>query len=193
MTTPSPLALRSASTALLVIDVQERLLAAMPDEAGKSAVARAVRLVEGAKIVGIPVMVTEQYPKGLGATVPSLKDEASAADATFHEKIEFDATENEAVRAQLLRWRADGRTAIIVAGMEAHICVYQSARGLASLGFSVHVAYDAVCSREKANVEVARSLYHYAGAWVSSSEVVLFDLVGKAGSDTFKAISKLVR
>lgn len=193
MTTPSPLSLRAATTALLVIDVQERLVAAMPEEAGKSAVARAERLVEGAKIVGIPVLVTEQYPKGLGATVPSLQEKAIAADASFHEKVEFDATENDAVRAQLLRWRADGRTAIIVAGMEAHICVYQSARGLSSLGFSVHVAYDAVCSREKANVEIAKSLYHYAGAWVSSSEVVLFDLVGKAGTDTFKAISKLVR
>lgn len=193
MTTPSPLSLRAATTALLVIDVQERLVAAMPEEAGKIAVARAERLVEGAKIVGIPVLVTEQYPKGLGATVPSLKEKALAADASFHEKVEFDATENDAVRAQLLRWRADGRTAIIVAGMEAHICVYQSARGLSSLGFSVHVAYDAVCSREKANVEIAKSLYHYAGAWVSSSEVVLFDLVGKAGTDTFKAISKLVR
>lgn len=193
MTTPSPLSLRAATTALLVIDVQERLAAAMPQEAGALAIARTERLVEGAAIVGIPTLVTEQYPKGLGGTVPTLKDKAVAAGATFLEKVEFDATENEAVRAQLLRWRADGRTAIIVAGMEAHICVYQSARGLSSLGFTVHVAYDAVCSREKANVEIAKSLYHYAGAWVSSSEVVLFDLVGKAGSETFKAISKLVR
>jgi len=193
MTTQSPLSLRAASTALLVIDVQERLAGAMPEDAGKSAIARTERLVEGAAIVGLPVLVTEQYPKGLGPTVASVRTKADEAGAAFLEKIEFDATENEAVRAHLERWRGEGRTAIIIAGMEAHICVYQTARGLASLGFSVHVAYDAVCSREKANVEIARSLYHYAGAWVSSSEVVLFDLVGKAGSDTFKAISKLVR
>lgn len=193
MTTPSPLTLSPASTGLVVIDIQERLVAAMPPESGAQAIARAERLVEGAKITGLPVLVTEQYPKGLGATVTSLKEKATGAGATFLEKVEFDATANEAVRAHLLRWRAEGRTAIVLAGMEAHICVYQTARGLASLGFSVHVAYDAVCSREKANVEVARSLYHYAGAWASSSEVVLFDLVGRAGSDTFKAISKLVR
>ncbi|MBX7194984.1 MAG: isochorismatase family protein [Sandaracinaceae bacterium] len=193
MTTPSPLSLRAATTALLVIDVQERLASAMPEEAGKSAIARTERLVEGARILGLPVLVTEQYPKGLGPTVPSLKEKLDGAGASLLEKLEFDATENEGVRAHLERWRAEGRTAIVLAGMEAHICVYQTARGLSSRGFSVHVAFDAVCSREKANVEVARSLYHYAGAWVSTSEVVLFDLVGKAGSDTFKAISKLVR
>lgn len=192
--TPAPkLALTPSSTALLVIDVQERLAAAMPEEAGASAVRRTERLLEGAKIVGIPALVTEQYPKGLGPTLPGVRAKAEEAGAAFLEKLEFDATANDAVRAHLERWRAEGRTSIVLAGMEAHICVYQTARGLASRGFSVHVAFDAVCSREKANVDVARSLYHYAGAWVSASEVVLFDLVGRAGSDTFKAISKLVR
>jgi nicotinamidase-related amidase len=192
--TPTPeLALAPSSTALLVIDVQERLAAAMPEEARASAVSRTERLLEGARIVGIPALVTEQYPKGLGPTLPGVRAKAEEAGATFVEKLEFDATANEAVRAHLERWRAEGRTAIVLAGMEAHICVYQTARGLATRGFTVHVAMDAVCSREKANVDVARSLYHYAGAWVSASEVVLFDLVGKAGSDTFKAISKLVR
>ncbi len=192
-TVPTPLSLRPSTTALLVIDVQERLVAAMPEEAGASALRRAERLLEGAKLVGLPALVTEQYPKGLGATVSSVRAKAEEAGATFLEKLEFDATENEGVRAHLERWRSEGRTAIVLAGMEAHICVYQTARGLVARGFSVHVALDAVCSREKANVEVARSLYHYAGAWTSASEVVLFDLVGKAGSDTFKAISKLVR
>jgi len=193
MTVPSPLSLRPQSTALLVIDVQERLAAAMPEEARVSAISRTERLLEGAQSVRIPALVTEPYPKGLGPTVASVRTRAEEAGATFLEKIEFDATANEGVRAHLERWRSEGRTAIVLAGMEAHICVYQTARGLSSRGFAVHVAYDAVCSREKANVEVARSLYHYAGAWVSASEVVLFDLVGKAGSDTFKAISKLVR
>jgi hypothetical protein len=139
MTTPSPLTLSPASTGLVVIDIQERLVAAMPEESGAQAIARAERLVEGAKITGLPVLVTEQYPKGLGPTVPSLKEKAVGAGATFLEKVEFDASANEGIRAQLLRWRAEGRTAIVLAGMEAHICVYQTARGLSSLGFSVHV------------------------------------------------------
>ncbi|GAB4201795.1 MAG: hydrolase [Sandaracinaceae bacterium] len=186
-------ALRPDTTALLVIDVQERLAAAMPEDAGPSAVRRTERLLDGARILGVPVLVTEQYPKGLGPTLPGVRAKAEEAGATFAEKLEFDASANDAVRAQLERWRSQGRTAIVLAGMEAHICVFQTARGLAANGFSVHVAYDAVCSREKANVEVARSLYHYAGAYLSASEVVLFDLLGKAGSDAFKAISKLVR
>lgn len=186
-------ALRPDTTALLVIDVQERLAAAMPEDAGPSAVRRTERLLDGARILGVPVLVTEQYPKGLGPTLPGVRAKAEEAGATFAEKLEFDASANDAVRAHLERWRSQGRTAIVLAGMEAHICVFQTARGLAANGFSVHVAYDAVCSREKANVEVARSLYHYAGAYLSASEVVLFDLLGKAGSDAFKAISKLVR
>jgi nicotinamidase-related amidase len=189
----APIALRPDTTALLVIDVQERLAAAMPEDAGPSAIRRAERLLEGAKILGVPALVTEQYPKGLGPTVPSVRAKADEAGATVLEKLEFDASANDGVRAHLERWRSEGRTAIVLAGMEAHICVFQTARGLAAKGFSVHVAYDAVCSREKANVELARSLYHYAGAYLSSSEVVLFDLLGKAGSDAFKAISKLVR
>ena len=193
MSATSPLTLSPSSTALVVIDVQERLVAAMPEEGAAQTIARAERLISGAKGLALPVLVTEQYPKGLGLTVGSLRDKALDAGALFLEKLEFDATANEAVRAQLLRWGAEGRTASVLAGMEAHICVYQTARGLTSLGFAVHVAFDAVCSREKANQDVARSLLHYAGAWVSSSEVVLFDLVGRAGSDTFKVISKLVR
>lgn len=193
MTSPSALRLSPASTAVLVIDVQERLAAAMPESAGARVLARCERLVEGAQALGLPVIVTEQYPKGLGQTQPSLREKAQAAGARFFEKLEFDATANEPLRAALERWRSEGRTAIVLCGLEAHICVYQSARGLAELGFTVHVAYDAVCSREAANVKLARGLYTQAGALVSSSEVVLFDLVGKAGSDAFKTISKLVR
>jgi nicotinamidase-related amidase len=189
----APIVLRPDTTALLVIDVQERLAAAMPDDSGPSAVRRTERLLEGAKILGVPALVTEQYPKGLGPTLAGVRAKAEEAGATFVEKLEFDASANEAVRGHLERWRSEGRTAIVLAGMEAHICVFQTARGLAAKGFAVHVACDAVCSRERSNVEVARSLYHHAGAYPSASEVVLFDLLGKAGSDAFKAISKLVR
>lgn len=188
----SDLALEPKTSFLLVIDVQERLVAAMPEEV-QQAVRRTERLIDGAAALGIPVIVTEQYPRGLGATVPSVKEKAGLASAVFFEKMEFDASANEGVHGQLEALRAQGRTTALLCGLEAHICVYQSVRGLVNRGFRVHIANDAVCSREKANHDLARSLYHYAGGITSSSEVMLFDLVGKAGSDAFKTISKLVR
>lgn len=186
------LALQPHTSFLLVIDVQERLLAAMPDEV-QQALRRTERLVEGAQVLGIPVVVTEQYPRGLGPTVLTLKEKALAAGAAFIEKLDFDASANEAVRLHLEKLRAEGRTTALVCGLEAHICVYQSVRGLVNQGFRVHVATDAVGSRERANQDLARTLYHYAGGISSSSEVILFDLIGRAGSDAFKAISKLVK
>lgn len=192
MTTPH-LTLDPAKTALLVIDIQERLAPAMPEATGPRAVERAERLVVGAHLLGVPVLATEQYPRGLGPTLPSLKKALDDAGATILEKIEFSVAANETIRVTLERLIREGRRSIVLAGMEAHICVYQSARDLAEMGFSVHVALDAVCSRDPANVKVARELYRRAGVIGSSSEVVLFDLLGRAGSDTFKAISKLVR
>lgn len=191
--TPSDLALVPAQSALLVIDVQERLAAAMPEASGRRAQERTERLVAGAALLGVPVLATEQYPKGLGPTLPSLRAALDAAKASLYEKLEFEASRNEAVRAHLGRWLEEGRRSIVLAGMEAHICVYQSARGLEAMGFRVHVAIDAVCSRDPANAKLARGLYREAGVVASSSEVVLFDLVGQAGSETFKAISRLVR
>lgn len=186
------LALQPKTSFLLVIDVQERLVAAMPEEVAQ-AIRRTERLIEGAAALGIPVIVTEQYPRGLGATVASVAEKARAANAVFVEKLEFDASANEAVHGHLERLRSEGRTTALVCGLEAHICVYQSVRGLVQQGFHVHIASDAVCSRERANQDLARGLYHYAGGLPSSSEVMLFDLVGKAGNDAFKTISKLVK
>jgi len=186
------LALQPKTSFLLVIDVQERLVAAMPEEVAQ-AVRRVERLIEGAAALEIPVVVTEQYPRGLGPTVAAVAEKARAASAVFVEKFEFDASSNEAVHGHLERLRAEGRTTALVCGLEAHICVYQSVRGLVQKGFRVHIASDAICSREEANRDLAGGLYHYAGGIPSSSEVMLFDLVGRAGSDTFKTISKLVK
>jgi nicotinamidase-related amidase len=184
--------LTPARTALLVVDVQERLASAMPPS---DAIANVARLIEGARLLGVPVLVTEQYPKGLGATVPTLRDALAAFTDTppVLEKIEFDATENAGVGAQLDRFRAHGVDSIVLTGMEAHICVFQTARGLVLRDFAVHVAGDATASRSPANLDVARGLWRDVGAIATSTETVLFDLLGRAGGDAFKAISKLVR
>ena len=188
------LALDPSSTALLVVDVQERLCLAMPDR-GESCIAACARLLEGMRLLGVPVMVTEQYPKGLGPTAPVLRDVLATFDppVPVFEKLAFGACGNPAF-ASAIDARVDaGLRAIVVCGMEAHVCVYQSVRALAARGLRVHVALDAVTSRDPRNVEIARGLWSAAGAIVTSTETVLFDLMGCAGTDTFKAVSRIVK
>ena len=181
-------------TVLLVVDVQERLAAAMPD-GGDACMKNVDRLLEGARVLGIPVVVTEQYPKGLGPSAAPLRDRLAsfAPPVSPLEKLEFDATANAGVRERLDGLRSSGRTHAVVCGMEAHICVYQTARGLVDRGWHAHVAFDACASRAPASAKIARGLWARAGAVPTTTESVLFDLLGKAGGDAFKAISQLVR
>lgn len=181
-------------TVLLVVDVQERLAAAMPD-GGEACVKNVARLLEGARVLGVPVVATEQYPKGLGPSVPAARERfaAFAPPLAPVEKMEFDVTANAGAREKLDALRSGGRTHAIVCGMEAHICVYQSARGLVDRGWHVHVPFDACASRAPSSAKAARSLWSRAGAVPTVTESVLFDLLGKAGGDAFKAISQLVR
>lgn len=181
-----------ARTVLLVVDVQERLAAAMPEGA---ATANIDLLLEGAQLLGVETVVTEQYPKGLGATVPALSQRLATfgTPPTVIEKLEFDATENEATAAHLDALRGRGKTHVVLTGMEAHICVYQTARGLVQRGWHVQVVGDATASRSASNVALARDLWKAAGATVTGTETVLFDWLGKAGGDAFKAISKRLR
>ena len=184
--------LRSEKTALLVIDVQERLAAVMPDTL---AVENAGRLIDGARVLGLRVLVTEQYPKGLGSTVAPLRERLAsfASPPLVLEKLDFDACDDPAVGAQLDSFRDAKVDTIVIAGMEAHICVAQTARGLVDRGFRVLVAADATASRASENRRLAEGLWSHAGAIPTSTEAVLFDLVGRASGDAFKAISKLVR
>jgi nicotinamidase-related amidase len=190
----SALTLLPARSILLVVDVQERLAAAMP-EAGRSTVEKIDLLLEAAALLGVEVVVSEQYPKGLGPTVAPLKERLSSRPkpAAVHEKLEFDATRNAALAATFDALRSAGRTHVVVTGMEAHICVYQTARGLVERGFRTHVASDATASRSASNAELSRSLWRDAGAFVTGTETVLFDWLGQAGGDAFKAISKRLR
>jgi nicotinamidase-related amidase len=178
-------------TLLVVIDIQERLAAAMPDEPREACIRNAVRLVSGAAALRLPVIYTEQYPKGLGPTVPPLAEALAAAGAARIEKTEFDAHTNAAFADAL--GKHEDRLTVVLCGMESHICVYQTARGLAGRDLAVHVAVDATCSRDPDNRIIARGLIARAGAFVTSTETVLFDLVGVGAGDAFKTISRLVR
>lgn len=188
------LALEPSSTALLIVDVQERLCAAMPDR-GESCIAACARLAAGMRVLGVPVMVTEQYPKGLGPTAPALREVLATFDPPVQvfEKLAFGACGDAAFASALDARVEAGLRAIVVCGMEAHVCVYQSVRALAARGLRVHIALDAVASRDPRNVEIARGLWTASGAVVTSTETALFDLMGRAGTEAFKAVSRIVK
>ena len=154
-----------------MVDVQEAFRPAVLDF--DEVVANARRLVEGARILGVPVTVTEQYPKGLGNTVPELAEALDGVEPI--EKVCFSAA------------RADGFD------IESHVCVSQTAHDLLEQGLEVHVARDAVTSRTEENREVGLHKMETAGAIVTSVETALFELVGAAGSDEFKQVQRLVK
>jgi nicotinamidase-related amidase len=175
---------------LLVVDVQERLASAMPQAAMDRLVANTLVLLEGARLLGVPVLASEQYPKGLGRTVAPIAEKLRAMGVEPIDKTTFDACGEP----RLARAIADrSPRAIVLAGMETHICVYQTARELARRGIEVHVAADAVVSRRDENRALGLTLCERAGAFATPTETIVFDWLGQAGTDEFKAVSKLVR
>lgn len=186
------LRLPPAETALLLVDFQERLAAAMPAGERPDCERRIAILIEACRLLKLPVLVSEQYPKGLGPTVPALETALGAGALDLHrfEKLHFACTDDPRFAAL---WSRVGRTRWIVVGMETHVCVYQTVRGLRELGARVFVPADAVLSRSPANRAVGLDLCTRAGAVVSSVEAVTFDLLGCAGTEEFKALSRLLR
>ena len=172
-------------TALLVVDVQERLCAAMERDALDRLLARTVAVVNGARALGVPVLVTEQYPKGLGPTHSALK--LHLADVRPVEKVDFSATVPEVLSG------LGARRQVLVAGMETHVCVFQTVRALAEAGFEPHVLADAVLSRTVEDRRVGLQLCQEAGGRLSTVEAALFDLLGRAGSPEFKRVSAAVK
>ena len=168
--------------ALLVIDVQEAFRRAVPTF-GEVARASAA-LVRGAEAVGIPITVTEQYPQGLGSTVPEVAA-VLPADVEPIEKVCFSAPQADG-------FDLAGRDQVLVCGIEAHVCVSQTVLDLLDLGVEVHVAKDAVGSRFEENKEIGLGKAEHAGAVITSVEQALFELVGGAGTEEFKRIQRVV-
>ncbi len=172
--------LRRDDTTLVVVDVQEAFRKAVPDF--EQVATRARTLVEGARILGLPVIVTEQYPKGLGPTVP----EVGLRDEQPLEKTVFAAPRAEGFDLQ-------GRDQVVVCGIETHICVHQSVADLREQGVEVQVASDAVSSRTPENRALGLERAVEAGAKVTSVEMALFELLGTAGTDEFKQVQRLIK
>ena len=168
--------------ALVVVDVQEAFRPAVQDfdrVAGETA-----RLIQGARALGLPIVVTEQYPKGLGSTVQEVAEHLDGVEPV--EKVCFSAARADG-------FDLGGRDQALVCGIEAHVCVSQTAHDLLGQGVEVHVASDAVTSRTRENREVGLHKMESSGAIVTSVETALFELVGAAGSDEFKQVQGLVK
>jgi len=168
---------------LLVVDVQERLLPAMSNR--EETLDNIVKLVRFAKIIRMPVLVTEQ--EKLGPTVGEVGDEIE--DLAPVSKIEFDACKRGEFAERL---REFGRGTVIIAGIESHICITQTVLSLLP-DFTVHVVSDAVSSRIRKNLEVALDRMRQSGAVISSTEMVIYELLEKAGTPEFKEALKLVK
>lgn len=176
-------------TLLLVVDVQERLAVAMPAEQLPGVLRNTTILIEAAKAFQIPILVSEQYPKGLGNTVAEVKA-ALPTEVQPVPKIAFSCWREPALQEALQA--LDNRN-VILCGMETHICVLQTALDLLSQGRRVYVAADAVCSRAGFNLQLGVDLLRQAGAVIGSTEMLAFGLLRQAGSERFKLISKLVK
>jgi len=177
--------------ALLVVDIQERLAPAMPPIVLEQIVKNARILIEAARQLGMPIVVSQQYPKGLGATLFAIE---SALDGAEHVH-RFDKQTFSAVDAPEFTALAPtlGRDQWLVCGMETHVCVYQSARGLVARGYQAHVCADAVSSRTKTSWRIGLDLIEKSGAIPTTTEASVFDLLQVAGTDEFKALSKLIK
>jgi isochorismate hydrolase len=144
-------------------------------------------LIKAARRLGLPVVASEQYVKGLGPTVPGIRELLPSPPI---EKIEFSCANSKSLAAEI---EGTGRRQVIAVGMESHVCVFQTVRDLLRKDFQVFVPSDAIVSRTEENRQVGLNLCEKAGAVVTSTETVLFDLLGTAGTAEFKELSPLIR
>jgi len=179
--------LDAEKAALVVIDVQEKLAPAMDPDLYNQLLLNGNLLIEGFKGLGLPIIATEQYSKGLGHTVTEL---AGATDQDCIEKMAFSCCGEDKFIAALEK---SGAKHVLIAGMETHVCVFQTVLDLLDRGYVVHLVRDAVSSRFKSDYDNALSTAAKAGAVITTTETALFQLVKVAGTDGFKAVSKLVR
>lgn len=190
---PAMSKLERATASLVIIDVQERLAAAMPSR--ERVLSRAGLTVRAAGIVDMPVLVTRQYPQGLGDTEPTLVSmigERQSPDpaAWTVDKVAFDCFEEPSFVEVLC---ASSRRQLVLAGMETHICVTQTALSALREGFDVHVVADACCSRDDSCHEYALRRLVAAGAVITTAESVAYELVGRAGTPEFKMLLEAVK
>jgi nicotinamidase-related amidase len=174
---------------LLVVDVQERLLPAMHE--GDRMVENCAVLMQAAHRFGIPLTISEQYPRGLGPTVARLDN--VKGDAPVLEKMHFSCAAHTGLGTRVRGFASEGRSQLVICGIEAHVCVLQSAVGFAGGGLNVFVAADATTSRKPESAELARMRLAGAGVTVVTTEMAVFEWLHMAGTPEFKDLSKLIK
>ena len=183
---PDKFFLNKNDSVLVIVDIQERLAAVMGER--QKVIGNCLHLITASGLFEIPLVITEQYPKGLGPTVKEIRDVAGTSGVI--EKIDFSCC-NEPKFLDALA--ATGRRKIIVSGMETHVCVLQTCLGLLREGYTVHIVRDAVCSRKTGDYKTGIEFLRDAGAVITCTETILFQLLEKAGTEKFKLISKRIK
>lgn len=178
--------IRATDSALVVIDMQERLVPAM--QAPARTIANTRLLLTAANRTGVPALLTEQYPEGLGQTVPEVRNAAEGAQVL--PKMHFSCMEDAAFAEA---FRALGRKQAILAGMEAHICVVQTAESLVEAGFDVFVVSDATASRTLDSERACLARLSASGVGIVTAEMVVFEWLGRAGTPAFKELLPLIK
>ena len=176
--------LSRGNSRLLIVDMQQKLLPLIP--VADRVIRNCRRLIEGARILSVPVFATEQYPKGLGGTVPELAELLAGIPS----KVRFSCTE-------VLNWgaaaeQADDRDQVVVAGIECHVCIQHTALDLLAQGYRVFLPADAVASRHKLDWKIALERMSASGATLTTTESVLFEWCEVSGTPEFKEISRLI-
>jgi len=170
----------------LVIDIQERLVPVM--EESEQFVENCSKLIQGLQILGLPLLVTQQYTKGLGETIEEIK--SVIKDFHFIEKKDFSCFDEPIVAEKLALF---GIQNVIICGIESHVCVLQTAIDLKEAGYTPVVVMNCVSSRSFDNIDLAMERFRHEGIMMTSFETILFELTRSAGAPEFKEISKLVK
>ncbi|UCD09711.1 MAG: hydrolase [Dehalococcoidales bacterium] len=173
-------------TTLIIIDIQEKLFRIMHEKDDLSA--NTLKLVKGIRVLEIPIIVTEQNPAGLGPTIPELS--SLLLDIKPITKFDFSCCNEEIFLRKLDELK---RNQVILCGIETHICVYQTAIDLSDMGYEVQVVTDCVSSRTPANRDTALTRMELEGVMPTSTEMVLFEILGTAKHDKFKEISAIIK
>ncbi|MBI5409922.1 MAG: hydrolase [Nitrospirae bacterium] len=171
---------------LVLVDIQKKLADVMSRR--QEVTSNCLHLIEAAKLLNIPVVLTEQYPKGLGSTIDEIKEALPAYEPL--KKVTFDCCGGDGFLEKI---NSPGRKHIILTGMEAHVCVLQTCLSLLKENYSVHLVSDAVCSRKKDDYLTGREFMRDAGAVITCTETVLFQLLERAGTPEFKAVVKRIK
>ena len=174
------------NTGLLVVDVQEKLIQVMGRK--ERVIDNIIKLLQLSKLFTLPVIITEQYPKWLGSTLPEIIEYLSSYEPIT--KLHFNCCDVEGFNKRL---NAEGLKNIIVTGVESHICIFQTCVSILEKGYQVHVPQDAVDSRTEENWRVGLELMKKAGALITSTETLIYQILKKAGTNEFKKMLKIIK